>query len=466
MLLTCIVLFLLGYAILFIISSKFSVLEFLGASLPIGFGINTILMFLYNLIGIRFSLSLLLITSFILAIALLITALSYRKASFKLLIPNFSDIKLAQFNIPWLVLAGFTLYMLYGISYKCMFWPNFNLDSVNGYDYMAKALAFEGLINNSIFSPENSSYNIRVTYPLMASGSYSLAYMNGLEMINVVSILFYISGAILYYALLKNFTNHLGAMFFTFLFVMTPELLANAAMPVTNVIHTLFSSSAIIALYLWYKKNECRYFIFGMLFMIFNVWSRTDGIVFTVGGGLLVLLKDIQTRKFLNTLIYSIVTPSLFIAWQIYLKVGIGVSISSDAIMTTISWNPEKLDKMLPMMWDVIYSSQYFGISVYLFTFILILQVSHWILKRVNYVKTESDIVAQWPFLASILVSLFLYIFLYYQMPFETPKFTYPMKEMLYASFKRGIFNFIPMILCYIASADLIVKLSNKSLSH
>ncbi len=444
--------FCIGFVIVNSISTRLNIGEKIGLSFPFGFGLLTFLMLALNSLKVAFDLGILIGSSVVLAIFIGVFILRKRKLIEIININRKALHHLKQLNLSWLFLFGILVYIVYGISVKALFWPTAAYDSVTGYDYMAKVVAAEGTFNNSIFDEVNPTSSIRHSYPPFVPGSFSVAYMTGLQSSKILVVLIFLSLIIYFWAVVKKYTTQTSAICFTLILTCVPEYLAMSALSLSNVPQTLFASAGLIALSEYISKREKEYLLLGSLLLSLNAWTRSDGIVFIIGGGIM-LLSDCINRKKLNLakywkqlLVYSAISLIPFLSWHIYMKIHVKNSYSnSDALIKHLFWDADKFSELIGLIWGIVSNTRLYGIVFILFAIVFLLNIR-------NLHKDKPIL------LIGIFFSFFLYAFLYYQMNNEGERFGYSLESMINASFKRGMFPFLPAICFYMASSSMVLR--------
>lgn len=448
-------LFIIGLIVVNALAPKFDIWQKMGLSFPIGFGLIIYLMTFINLIGMKFNLPVLFGGASI--IALIVGYFTFKKEHLALVTLNVDFKKLKNVNLSWILIFGVIAYIVYGITAKTMFWPTSAYDSITGYDLMGKISAAEGVFHNSIFNPENPIASIRNSYPPLVSGSFSIAYMTGLESPKISITLMFLSVVIFFWATMRKNTTEVAALFFTLLLVSVPEFLAMSALSLTNVPQTFFASSGLIVLYLYIKEKDFKYLVFGAILLGLNVYTRSDGIVFIFGGGVMLLYDAYKNYKFKykeyakSILIYSAVAIAPFVLWFTYVKIFIPNAYSSSRVFKkTLHWDSSKLSELSSEVWALFSSYLLYGMFFTVFAIVLLLNIR--------------NIVKKFPvLLVGILASFVLYFVLYYQMDFSSDNFGYSISSMVGSSFKRGLFPFLPVLCFFMATSPVIVKLFEKA---
>lgn len=441
------IVFLLGLGILNAAAKDIKLLEKLGFAMPIGLGIATLILFGIDLLGLPMNNYSLLIGSLAgVAIAAHALAIPYYRKWFGELKDRLKfDIKqLWPINFGWLVLMACIAIVVHTIVTKTVFWPVFIHDSVNGYDFLARVIQGEGTFNNSIFDPNYPLYSPRTLYPPLTPLSFSISYMFGHDSAKIITAIFYVSNTLVFYSMLKRYSSHLAAALFSLIFIVTPEFAAFSALSSPNPMCTFYSAMGILSLYVWYKDGINSYFVVGWLSIILALWTRTESVVFFAAGGLLVLLKSVETKQFVKLATYSITGIGIFFFWRYYLANTLMVE-NPDNIIKHLYWDGEKLGRMLAKVKAVTFNMQFYGILVYLFLGMLAVNAYFHIKHREGLAL-----------LAVITLPWLAYMFIYYQLD---TSYTNDGSVWIESGYKRGLFYFFPLVLFYCANnrvADII----------
>ena len=442
-LISLILIILLGLSIINFISKDISILEKIGLSYLIAIGFETILMFFLNILGISFNLLILLfITGFMIIILNL--------KNYKNILSYISNIKIPKIeikriNLVWLFFFLIISFLLFGSIAKSLYWPTAAYDNIAGYDLMAKVMANEGEIKNSLFEINDAPIlgsAKRIIYPPLVAGSFAIAYLNDLSTSKLMSSLFFLTFVIIFYALLKKYTGSTSSILFTFFLVITPEMFAFTSLSTTNIPTAVYASLAIIYLFVWLDKNEKQYLIISAILMALASWCRSDSIIFSFAGLTIIFFKIIKSKNWSNLVVFSLISFSTFIAWNIYLKLNLNVEQS--VFVPYPFFDYSKLIEILTRVQNLIFNLNLFGVTFFAFIVVILLN-----LKNINKDKFSQ-------FLILTLLSWGFYTFLFYQM--DNSKMD-PVKSMINASYRRGLFVFVPLIWFYIAN-NTVVKLT------
>ncbi|MDX2188968.1 MAG: hypothetical protein SFY32_03820 [Bacteroidota bacterium] len=437
--------FILGFALVNRFANTLSIIEKIGFSFPIGLGLVTVLMFLLDISKVGITIAPILLGVIILIILfgypLFKTTRLYWIDSFKLL-----NIK---YSFGWFFLIGFIIYLLYGITSKGLYWPPAEHDSLTGYDLQAKMIANEGTFVTSQFDyPYNSTYDLaRFIYPPLSSAGFALAYIFGFDNSKITVILLFYSLLISFYGLIRKSINDTWALLFTFFMMITPEMFSHASLSLTNLPNTVYTSISVICLYYWLISNDKSYFIISLSCMFLSNWSRSDSIVFVIATLAVILFFNLKNIQWKNIIIYGVISIIPFIVWGLFIKMNIGAN-SSDFFVKTLFWDSQKMSEILSKcMVIVLGNGVYYGITFFVFVAIAGLNV-------VDIFQTRN------PVAMFIFIAWMGYTLLYYQIDYN---FAGSIDAYINASYKRGMFNFVPLCWFFIGTSPFSIKWLGKA---
>lgn len=441
----------LGLSVINCISKKFSILEKIGLAFLIGIGFETIFMFICDILNMKFNVIILCIISIFFIIILNINNIK----NFKILVkklkkfkPQFSKINYKKTNLVWLFFFILICILLYGSAAKSLYWPTFAYDNVAGYDLMGKVMATEGKVNNSLFEINDTPIlgsARRCIYPPLVSGSFAFAYLCNLPTSKLISTLFLIFFVISFYASLRLFANKTNSIIITFFTVITPEMFAFSSLSTTNIPTAIYGALSIIYLYVWLNRRKQRYLLIASLLMGFNIWTRSDAVVFNMAGFIVLLFDALKNRNWKELLIYSVIAFLPFIAWNLYIKFNINVD--QNVFINKPFWDSNKFNSILTWVKNLVTNTNLYGISFYVFFVSIIINIK-------NIFKEKTSIL-----LILFFISWGIYTLLFYQM--DNAKMD-SLDSMMKASYRRGLFAFIPIMWFYISTNKVINSLFNK----
>lgn len=437
--------FLVGIAVLLLISSRFGLLEFLGLSFPIGIGVQTFIMFLLNFFGISFSINLILTLSAILVVGLITLVIVKRGFNIQAILKAINPKEYIGFNLIWVGVLGLLVYILYIITAKSLFWPTFASDSLSSFDVLAKGIAGEGNIINSILMEKRVGFG--AAYPPLYTMALAYSYMLGFELSKIIPALFFVSLAIGFYALVRKLIPSTFALLITLLAVATPELLAQSAINITSVPQAIYAALGIMALVIWKKTEQPAYFYLSGILIALNAFIRSEGILYIGAAFVFLFLLSYRKKNYKDLIRYAIMVLPAFVIWQIFLKIHGDVMSQYVQVGFTLMPNTEHTSEILSITNTTIFSTQFYGISVYIFLVMVAINIK-------NIIQKKDSI----GILLMICISFFGYLFLLNQMVLKADS----MANIVKFSGKRFFFGHILLMWFYIASNSLTVKASEK----
>jgi hypothetical protein len=434
---------LLGLTLLLAVSSKFTILEYLSFSFPLGIGLQTFLMSVLDWTNVGITRNTILIISIIAILGCLWPAYLHLKKDNDFL-KKFSieGCKLPKPNLVWILFMVLIVWFEGMNFYKTVFFPSFDTDSIRGFNFAGIAIAAEGTIKNlSLFTSPNFTFQTNAgltSYTPFAQLAYAYVYLFGAMASKIINALMYLSFLGIFYSLLKRVTTHTAAAIFTFMMMITPEMLAFSALSGINVLHTVYASSGLIMAIIWFNRKDDEYLlVISALLLSMNCFARNEGIVFSATACLLVLYRtlrrDISWKKaslFFLTAFFG------FLYWTLFLKAN-NIQSGGNLVITKLFWDAEKIDTIFREL-KVLYSNtQYYGLSVV--AFVLLLFLNSW-----NIIRKRDQLAA----VLSTLGVMFLYTLIIYHIDYKWDS----IENVLRYSYKRFFFSFIPLLWFYVAS--------------
>ncbi|MBP6731936.1 MAG: hypothetical protein KA149_07755, partial [Chitinophagales bacterium] len=248
--------YLLGLSLLLAISRKFSLAEMVGYSFLIGMGLETVFLFLLDIVGVRYSQGVLIGLNVFGIVA--VCGANYKgllqlKDEFKA--PAFS---LKDINLVAVFLFCLMGYLFYAITVKNLFWPSTEHDTIGSFDKLGRIMAIEGKLKISLFQ-----YNLEGAgglYPPLYHGSFAYVYIFGAETAKITTTLFFISLLTTFYSAVKNYTGSTAAALATFILMITPEMFSHAALSLGNLPTTAYVCAGGLATITWLEKRDTKYF--------------------------------------------------------------------------------------------------------------------------------------------------------------------------------------------------------------
>jgi len=453
--------YLSGLSILLAISRKHTLAELLGYSFLLGIGLESLFLFLLDVVGVRYSQGVLLglNVGFIAAI----NGLNYKgllalKTDFKA--PSFAlrDINLVAVFI--LCIAG---YLFYAITVKNLFWPPTEHDTLGSFDKLGRIMALEGKLKISLF--DHHLQGAGGLYPPLYHASFAYIYIFGAIMPKIITTLFFFSMLTTFYSVVARYVGDTAAALFTLLFMITPELFAHAALSLGNMPTTAYIGAAILSTIVWLDTREEKYFWLSALSMAGVTWIRSDTIVFTAAAFLLVGIHFLRFKNFKQTALYYLIAAAPFVVWMLYMKLKLG-SGQTNKFDLGIGYNAARWDLMTGYVKAFLFGAQkgsidggqLYGIVFLLFFMALLANVAYFAWRYFKSELFKQNWAASFfsPTFYAVLftfTSFVLYFIVFYLIDEQAQKA--PISSLMESSFKRGMFFFIPTALFYVAANPL-----------
>lgn len=445
LLLGIILCYLLGLSILLLISRKYSLAELAGYSFLMGMGFETFFMFLLDIVGVKYSPSVLIGVNVFAIVALC-------GANYKSLLALKDEIKmpklsLKDINFVAVFIFCFLAYLLYAVTVKNLFWPPTEHDTIGSFDKLGRVMASEGVLKISLYQ-----YDLQGAgglYPPLFHASFAYVYIFGAETPKIITTLFFVSLLLTFFSSVKNYVGSTAAMLFTFILMLTPEMFSHAALSLGNMPTTAYVGAGALATFTWLDKRENKYFWLGALMMAFVIWIRTDTVVFTAAALLIVGIDFLKTKDWKKTLVYGAISVAPFILWSLYLKMKIGTS-TGNKFDLGIGYNTERMDLMLGYTKAFLFGGQkgsidggqLYGLVFWIFLLMLVINLILIYKEGVKEILKDKMNV-----LLFFFVSFSMYFILFYLIDEKVQKA--PIASLMESSFKRGMFCFIPIALFY-----------------
>ena len=433
-----VLIYLAGLSIVLHTYKPLSFLEKLSIPLLLGCFLTSLLMFLMSLVHVP-------LTLVNIMLGLVITAAGIGGMGYKNLSGFFQSItdqiKSTKIRIDfiWLGIVAFGLLLFYQIALKGMFWPITEMDAVAGYDLLAKGIADEKMLSNSILMNKELvlSCGPRLFYPPFLSFINALSYSLGYETPKLINIVLAGDFLILFYALVRRFSGPLAAALCTLLVLITPEMFAHIAFSLTNYPSAIFSSIAVIYFYLFFKEKDSAHAILSCLFLSGSMMVRSDNVVFIMAiAPLIAFMIYKKNLRLAYGLAFLSMPVLVFLAWNLYTKYAIGIEQNS-FFVKEYTWNGDKFEKLWSYVFSLIKNKSLYGLSFYAFFTFLIINI---------YFLIKKDM---WSFLTMILVAWIPYTMIYYFIEDEAYLFAQG-GGWLASGYKRGLFSYIPLVWFYV----------------
>lgn len=349
-----------GLPLVLLISPRQNFAISIGLSFPIGIGIFTLIMFVTNLIGIRFSLlneSLILLLS---SVPLLLIAKKRIGRFFKDFVYSFkrNDLSLVE-----KVIVGALAFLIVSSFVNTFYWPVHIWDSIVLYDFRAHVFANTGFMKDAFIN------NYYINYPFLTSLAHTIVYLAGGEYPQFIHSLFYLSLGISFFGLLKEFISRKLSFLFTLVLLVTLPLFYHSQLSLTNLPFSVYLSLGAILIYLWDKKKETGYLILSAFLVGLSTWTRSVE-PFWLGILIIVFMVSVYRKKVWNFAIFSLMFFPIHEMWKVFQSfikntgISTATEISGYFKIVPSLFNMEKwgqvftyLYKYVVMPWNTIFAA-------------------------------------------------------------------------------------------------------------
>lgn len=240
-------------------------------SIPLGFGISSILYFLYLCFNIsNFNFYIL----FELAVMIILAIFYFNEEK-----PDMSKHKFKKLSSWFYILNVYAIliYLKYFINNPLGSWDGFRIWNIK-----AEFLFLDTPLWRNVFSlPHFMSHN---DYPMfLPSLTARLWHFTGEQnfAVNVTLGLFFTFGLIyLLFQAISYFKSEKAAIVVTSVFMICDIFLVNGASQCADIPLAFFFLSAIVCIFLYFKKERTPYLILGIVFAALSAWVKNEGMMF------------------------------------------------------------------------------------------------------------------------------------------------------------------------------------------
>lgn len=434
----------IGFLAVNAISPRFTWAEKTGLAFPIGLGLQTLVMLVMDMLGIRLTRSTVMLAGSLLMVASCLFLYRHRK-EVRNCCKNAFRFDSSQYNLVWFFFIVLIIYFEYMNFAKCLYFPTFDRDSLAGFDTIGYVVSrehtFRGLsIFRQEYMPHIHDAGSYIRYAPMVQLSYAYVYLLGAETSKLVPALMYLSLLTAFYGSIRRVTGPTASAIATFFMMITPEMIAFSSLSGTNVIHAVSASLGIIYFSLWFRYRERRDLYLGSVLLALNVWTRTDGVVF-IGAAFLVVFGDVVRSKRWRDLLPIAASCFPALLWALF--AGINNFRTESMVIIHPHWNAEKAGIIWAFMKAYYCDTWFFGWTFVVFFFSFLLNGWNLVKKKDNFML-----------LAMIVLSSFLYMWMLYQIDYKWDS----IQNVLAYSAKRFLFCFIPVIWYYSMSNQCVVQ--------
>jgi len=407
-------------------------------------GFITTFMLLLNFVGLPITL-----TGVFIGLFLMLIGFNYPliKSPQRILAQYKYSFEFRGINFLWLLGILGVSFLFLAITIKNLYWIPISYDTIAGYDLMAKIVASEGyIVSDWLFEDSGKAISgsaHRLTYPFLLPGALALAYLSGAALSKIITsyLLFFFIFA--FYGIQRRFLSPAAAILSLGFLLLSNEMYGHAAMIMTNLPQAMYLGIGTIALVVWLQKRERPYFWLAAIFLAFNLFTRSEGLILT-GVIFSVLLWDIlKSKEWKDALRFSMTLFAPFILWQIFMLInGLGHAYPGQSLLVKgIVTDSAKFKEILTHVSNIIPDVRFYGLSIYAFLLILI--------ANLYFTIRHKD---QINLLYIILIGWIAYTLLFYQIDYQWDS----LRNVMYYSYKRGMFCFLPLIWFYFFNSHLL----------
>lgn len=321
----------IGLPLTLLISPKINRVAAIGLSFPVGIGGFTLLMFIANLAGIRFSLPNELILWAAISTPLVILA---RKKPKNFFIESFHGVRCSRLEPVEKVMLGVLAFLVITSFINTFYWPVHMWDSVVLYDFRGHVFANTGFMKEAFI--DSYYYN----YPLLTSLAHTIVYLAGGKYPQFLYSLFYLSLILGFYGFLKEFVSRKTSLFFTLVLATVQPLFYHSLFSYTNLPFSVYLFLVAICVYFWDREQRLRnegkskgYLFLSALLMGLSTWTRSTE-PFWLGILIVVFVVSIYRKKVLNFALYSFLFFPIREIWRIFQNLLRGLDTSTTSEFT------------------------------------------------------------------------------------------------------------------------------------
>ncbi len=292
--------FIFGYLLSSLLVGKMCILERLGVSFLIGFGIFTLLVFCYSTIGVKITTQ----STFLalaIGIALLIMLLKLFRRKLKFEIVSFASSFTTLSTLEKVVISLISG-LIIGSLIITLYFPVNSWDSIVLYDFRAKIIAQQGF-----YAQIANNFSYFAGYPLFTSLSHTLIYLFGGQNPQFLYSLMYVSFIFIFYTNLREHVDRKSSLLASLLLSATPAIFDHSTFAYTNLPYTIFLASGSIYLFNWIsQKKSFGFLILSAVLTGLSTWTRSSEPFWIINILILVFLSMYKFKIYLlPTAVYT-----------------------------------------------------------------------------------------------------------------------------------------------------------------
>jgi hypothetical protein len=363
----------IGLPLTLLVCPKLNRFSALGLSFPLGIGIFTLVMFITNLAGVRFSLLNEVLLLLLISVPLTFFGMKQIKIFFVDLFNIGKNLDLS--SVEKIIFGALILLVVLSFVYT-LYWPVYLWDSLVLYDFRAHIFAQSGFMKDAFID----SYYFG--YPLLTSLAHTIVYLAGGKYPQFLYSLFYFSLGVSFYGFLREFISRKLSLLSTLILLIAQPLFYHSLISYTNLPFTVYLSLGSLCVYLWDKKRERGYLILSALLIGLSTWTRSVE-PFWLAILLVVFLTSIYRKKIWNIVVYSLFFFPIHEIWKVFQN---SIRGSSTTTVTEVASYGSILPKLLDMnKWGmvIVYLYKYVALPWgAIFAVFVLVTISLFILKK------------------------------------------------------------------------------------
>lgn len=298
----------IGLPLTLLICPKANPATVFGVSFPLGLGVFTLIMFITNILGLRFSLLNESVILVLISLPLVLTQWIQIKKFYVNFILAFKKMKLTLIEK---VSLGVLLFLIVTSFINTFYWPVHIWDSVVLYDFRGHVFALTGLMTPAFIN------NYYYSYPLLTSLAHTIIYLAGGKYPQFLYSLFYLSLGCGFYGLLREFVSRKISFIFTLVLLVAQPLFYHSLLSLTNLPFAVYLFFGSIFVFLWDRKKDTGHLILSAILVGLSTWTRSVE-PFWLAIFLVVCLVSIYRKKIWNIIIYSLFLFPIREIWKIF----------------------------------------------------------------------------------------------------------------------------------------------------
>lgn len=298
-----------GYFLFNLLVESENFLEKLSLGYLVGMGLSTLIFFVLNIIGVKYTTSNLFILLTVLNALIICLNLFLKKIGhIKIIPPNLKSYSFLE----WSILILLTFFFLTSLINN-LYWPINDWDALTLYDFRGQVFALTGFMD-----PVFSIHRYYLGYPLLTSLSHTFVYLMGGKNPHFLYSINYIAFIVSFYYLVKRVMTRKIALLMSFLLAISFEIYDHSKLAYTNLPYTIYYCLGVIFLFFWIKNKNSKSLIISGILVGLSTWTRSSE-PFWIVPLLVVFLILISQKKIFGILEYFLIFFSIKLPWDFYI---------------------------------------------------------------------------------------------------------------------------------------------------